>query len=65
MQASGFKLRFGFILLAILLIQVSFSQTGKVSGRVVDENNKPVISATVKVIGLNIGTATDVDGRFV
>ena len=65
MQASGFKLRFGFILLSILIFQVSFSQTGKVSGRVVDENNKPVISASVKVIGLSIGTATDVDGRFV
>ncbi|GHT39294.1 SusC/RagA family TonB-linked outer membrane protein [Bacteroidia bacterium] len=36
----------------------------QVSGTVVDENGEPVIGASVSVKGANIGTATDVDGKF-
>ncbi len=43
---------------------IGFSQTGKVTGRIIDENNRPVIGASIKVVTLNIGNATDVDGRF-
>ena len=42
------------------------AQTQTVKGRVVDENNAPVIGATVVVKNRpTIGTSTDVNGEFV
>lgn len=35
-----------------------------VSGTVTDENGMPIPGATVSVPGTNIGTATDLDGKF-
>ena len=35
-----------------------------VKGTVNDENGDPVIGATVKVLGTNTGTVTDIDGNF-
>ena len=35
-----------------------------VSGVVVDENDEPIIGATVKVEGTRLGTVTDSDGRY-
>jgi outer membrane receptor for ferrienterochelin and colicin len=43
---------------------VIFAQTGKISGRIVDESNHPVIGASVKVVNTSIGVSTDVDGSF-
>src|SRR3954463_4382342 len=42
----------------------ALAQTGKVSGRIVDESNHPVVGASVKVVSTNTGVSTDVDGRF-
>jgi len=44
---------------------LAFAQTGKISGRIVDESNHPVIGASVKVVNTNTGVSTDVDGRFI
>ena len=35
-----------------------------VTGQVLDENGEPLIGATVRVKGANVGTATDIDGRY-
>ena len=35
-----------------------------VTGQVLDENNQPVIGASILVKGTSKGAATDVDGRF-
>lgn len=35
-----------------------------VSGTVMDENGEPLIGATVRVVGENIGASTDIDGAF-
>lgn len=64
MQAIKWVSRFLIIGLFVVIAQAANAQNGKVSGTVTDENNKPVIGASVKVISLNIGTATDVDGHF-
>ena len=40
------------------------AQTGKLSGRVVDQNGQPLISATVLVVGTTYGAATDLDGVY-
>lgn len=39
-------------------------QVQKVSGKVLDANGEPVIGATIKVVGTNDGTVTDIDGNF-
>ena len=37
----------------------------KVSGTVVSyEDNEPVVGAAVRVVGTNIGTVTDINGKF-
>jgi hypothetical protein len=36
----------------------------KVSGRVTDELDGPVVGATVKVVGTRIATVTNVDGKY-
>ena len=35
-----------------------------VSGRVADDQNRPLVGATVVVVGTTQGTTTDLDGRF-
>jgi len=39
-------------------------QNGIVNGQVVDKTGEPVIGATIKVNGSNVGTVTDLDGNF-
>jgi len=44
----------------------SAQQTGKIAGKVIDKKTgETLIGLTVKVEGLSIGAATDVEGRFV
>src|SRR6478736_1515460 len=51
--------------LLFLLSLTSFSQTSfKVSGKVFDENGKPVEGATVQVKGTTIATSTIADGSY-
>lgn len=38
--------------------------TGKVSGRIVDENSQPVVAAIVSIEGTSLGAAADVDGNY-
>lgn len=54
------------LFMAILLIPASaFAQSQKtVTGTVIDENGEPLIGATVKVPGEQIGVSTDFDGNF-
>lgn len=50
----------------MLMKRTANTQTDKkmVSGIIVDENNDPLIGATVSVKGTTEGTMTDVDGKF-
>lgn len=64
MQAIKWVNRFVILGLFIFCAQAVMAQNGKVSGTISDENNKPVIGASVKVLSLNIGVASDVDGHF-
>ena len=53
------------LLLLFCITTIAFSQnTFKVSGKVLDENGKPVAGATVQVKGSSIATATGVDGSY-
>ena len=41
-----------------------WAQNMTVTGKVVDNNNEPIIGAYVVVEGTTIGTSTDVDGSY-
>ena len=56
-----------FIILTFLffLHNVTFAQTGKITGRVVDgTTNEPLPFVNVLIIGTNVGAATDIDGYY-
>ena len=53
-----------FIILLISPVAIYAQQTKTVKGTVLDETGLPVIGATVKVNGTNIGTVTDLDGNY-
>ena len=41
------------------------AQDRTVTGVVVDNNNQPVVGATVKAVGANNATVTDAEGAFI
>ena len=55
--------RICLVLMAFLALPV-FAQNQIYKGMVVDETGEPVIGATVKVVGTNTGSITDMDGNF-
>jgi TonB-linked SusC/RagA family outer membrane protein len=51
--------------MATLLTGSVFAQKVKVGGQVLDQNQEPLIGATVRVVGANsVDAVTDLDGRF-
>jgi len=54
-----------FLLTVIFLMASIIARTQTIRGRVVEsEKNTPLSGASVRVIGTNVGTTTDADGRF-
>lgn len=61
------KKRFALLLTCLLAgIGLAIAQTPKeITGVVIsEEDNQPVVGASVLVVGTNIGTTTNVDGKF-
>ncbi len=50
--------------LFLLIVTYAFSQTGKITGKVLNEKNEPVAGVSVKIVGAPGGVTTDVEGRF-
>ena len=48
---------FGFVIL-------SFAQTEKLSGKILNKKNEPVVGATIQIEGSSTGASSDVDGNF-
>lgn len=48
----------------LLIVTYAFSQTGKISGKVLNEKNEPVAGVSVKIVGAPGGVTTDVEGRY-
>jgi len=53
-----------FTLLTFCLMTLMAFADKQVSGIVVDEQNEPVIGASIQVLGTSLGTITDYDGLF-
>lgn len=58
--------RYLFLMMTFLFLSVAYSyaQQKTVKGSVYDENNEPIIGASVSVQGTSVGTITDLDGLF-
>ncbi|RZJ77572.1 MAG: hypothetical protein EOO20_28720, partial [Chryseobacterium sp.] len=55
-------------LLLILTLLISFTTIQaqvKLSGKIVNAKNEPVSGVSIKVDGTNLGTQSDVDGRYI
>ena len=46
------------------MVLSGFSQTEKLTGKVLNKKNDPVVGATIKIDGSNAGTTSDIDGNF-
>lgn len=64
MQGTSKAIRLGLTGLLLLCFTMVMAQTGKLSGRITDDKNRPVIGAAVKANAIKRYTTTDVDGRF-
>ncbi|WP_315820147.1 carboxypeptidase-like regulatory domain-containing protein [Paraflavitalea speifideaquila] len=54
-----------FLLVAFIFAAfVSFAQTGKITGKVLNSKNEPLQGVSIKVTGAPGGTTSDVEGRF-
>ncbi len=64
------KISFNHLLFAITTVMMMafslsvYSQTYTATGRVIDDQNEPLVGTTVKVLKANGGTVTDVNGNF-
>ena len=57
--------RFALAAVAVLTMSVAaFAQNVAISGKVVDNNNEPIVGAYVVVEGTTLGTSTDIDGQY-
>jgi len=56
--------RLCFVLLVSLLISKPGAAQRKIQGTVMDQEGKPLVGATVKIRGTNLGTVTDAKGDF-
>jgi outer membrane receptor for ferrienterochelin and colicin len=49
----------------LFLNNQSFSQTGKIAGKVIDAGNKqPLVGANIIIMGTSMGAAADIDGNY-
>ena len=54
-----------FLIFALLLVSLSFSQSGHyISGKVVDRNNTPLFGANIILKGTFMGSTSDFDGLY-
>lgn len=59
------KHRLLYIILAILGVNIcAFGENLKISGRIIDNEDKPVEFATIRVSGTAVGTNTDLQGNY-
>ncbi|MBO9563074.1 MAG: TonB-dependent receptor [Niastella sp.] len=56
--------KYSLLFVFILVTLVSFAQTGKISGKVLNSKNEPLQGVSIKITGAPGGTTTDVEGRF-
>lgn len=61
-----FRKIFTVVSILLLITSVAIAQTGRVIGKVVDQQTQePLIGANVIIVGTSLGAATDVNGNYI
>lgn len=55
---------FSLVLVLVAALAANAGTTGKIVGRVTDENGTPLIGATVLILGTQYGAMTDPNGEY-
>ncbi len=63
-QVNLFKSLFKALLCALLFFTATSASAQNVTGTVTDENDEPLIGASVRIVGEKNGVTTDLDGNF-
>ena len=54
-----------YFITGLIFLQFIFAgTTGKISGKVVDENNQPLVGCNIVIKGTSLGAATDIKGEY-
>jgi outer membrane receptor for ferrienterochelin and colicin len=56
--------RFWVVVISLLFFSFVQAQNGRITGKVVNEKNEPLVGVSVKITGEPGGIATDVEGRY-
>ena len=48
----------------LFFVHLSYAQSGKLSGRVTDEQGEPLVGTTVLIVGTTLGAAADISGDY-
>jgi len=64
MRKKYFLTKFLSALFLTMVASVAFAQSGKISGKVSDSKNEPLIGSTISIKGTTKGTTTNVNGDF-
>ena len=56
--------RFTFLMTCLFISFLAISQTVKLTGKVIGEKNEPLTGITIKIVGTDLGTSTNLEGRF-
>jgi outer membrane receptor protein involved in Fe transport len=51
-------------IIGLLTVVLSYAQSGKIAGKVLNQKNEPLQGVSVKIAGSQGGTTTDLEGRF-
>ncbi|THU41419.1 TonB-dependent receptor [Niastella caeni] len=52
------------VIISLLTATITYAQTGKIAGKVLNEKNEPLSGVSIKIDNHAAGIATDVEGRF-
>ncbi len=61
---TGKKARILLFFLYLLIINLANAQTFTLSGKVIDENKKPLAGASISIIDTKTGVTTNIEGKF-
>ena len=61
---NTYLIKYVFLLLFVFSATAVLAQSSVITGKIVDETNQPLPSATVSVVGQQISTGTDVNGNY-
>lgn len=64
MKENSVAKKLVIVLLSLFSSLVVLAQTGKISGKVLNNKNEPIAGVSIKIVGAPGGVTTDIEGRY-